>query len=177
MTRLARTSAAIIAAAMILGGCTGDTSIATFPPVSLGPGPISAATTETRHLIEVALSAQGLQAGPPATQFRPAESASLAAAPRLLLQVLLPDDPDHGYVTVYELSDATTAEAAAREQAAYVGSGIGRVQFPPDTQFVVRTVGSTVIFFSWSAANSPDARTPKIASALETVGSGVPIPL
>jgi hypothetical protein len=175
MTRLARTSAAIIVAATMLVGC-GDTSIATFPPVSLGPDPISAATTETRHLIEVALSAQGLQAGPPATQFRPAESASLAAAPRLLLQVLLPDDPDHGYVTVYELSDATTAEAAAREQAAYIGSGIGRVQFPPDSQFVVRTVGATVIFFSWSAENSPDPRTPKIASALETVGTGVPIP-
>jgi hypothetical protein len=175
MTRLARTSAAIIVAATMLVGC-GDTSIATFPPVSLGPGPISAATTETRHLIEVALSAEGLQAGPPATQFRPAESASLAAAPRLLLQVLLPNDPDHGYITVYELSDATTAEAAAREQAAYVGSGIGRVQFPPDTQFVVRTVGATVIFFSWSAANSPDERTPKIASALETVGTGVSIP-
>jgi hypothetical protein len=93
-----------------------------------------------------------------------------------LLQVLLPDDPNHGSVTVYELSDATTADAAAREQAAYVGSGIGFVQFPPDTQFVIRTVGATVIFFSWSAANSPDERTRKIVSALETVGTGVPIP-
>jgi hypothetical protein len=164
--------------ALVAGACTTGSAppISTFPPASFGSGTTSAAALETRRLVAVALSAEGLLAETPPVVFRPAESPALAQAPRLVVQAQLPDDPQHGYVVIYEFRDATTADGAAREQAAYVASGIGFVQFPPDSKFVIRTVGPTIIFFSWSPGNSPDARTPKIASALETVGTGIPIP-
>jgi len=168
---------AVALAAVLFAGCGGgEGPIATFPPVSFGTGTTTAATDEAARLIEEALAAEGLEIAPPALAYRPAESPALAAAPRLVLQVVLPDDPEHGFIVVYELRDPATADAAAREQAAYVGSPIGLVQFPPDSAFVVRTVGPTVVFFSWSAASSPDERTRRIAAALETVGSGVDVP-
>jgi len=41
---------------------------------------------------------------------------------------------------------------------------------------VIRQVGSTVVFFAWSPASSPDARTAEVAAAVATVGTEVPIP-
>jgi hypothetical protein len=46
----------------------------------------------------------------------------------------------------------------------------------PDTRFVIRQVGRTVVFFAWSPLNSPDPRTADIQKALETVGIGIPVP-
>ena len=174
--RLALAAAFILALATAACGGTNGTPIPTFPPASFGTGSTSAAALETRRLVTVALSAEGILAEVPPVVYRPAESPALAQAPRLVVQAELPDDLQHGYIVIYEFRDATTADGAAREQAEYVASGIGFVQFPPDAKFVIRTVGATVIFFSWSPANSPDERTPKIASALETVGTGIPIP-
>ena len=170
--------AAAVAVAAVVGGCgaSNGTPMPTFPPASFGTGTTSAAALETRRLVTVALAAEGLQAEAPPVVFRPAESPALAQAPRLVLQAELPDDPQHGYIVIYEFQDPNTATGAAREQADYVASGIGFVQFPPDSRFVIRTVDATVIFFSWSPANSPDSRTPKLSAALETVGTGVPIP-
>lgn len=172
------TLAGALASVVILGACDAGTGtpMPTFPPASFGTGTTSAAAVETRRLVTVALSAEGLLAETPPVVYRPAESPALAQAPRLVVQAELPDDPQHGYIVIYEFRDATTADGAAREQANYVASGIGFVQFPPDSEFVIRTVGATVIFFSWSPGNSPDSRTPRIASALETVGTGIAIP-
>jgi len=167
-----------LASAAIVAGCgSGNgTPLPTFPPVSFGTGTTSAAALETRRLVTVALSTEGLLAETPPVVYRPAESPALAQAPRIVVQAELPDDPQHGYIVIYELQDANTASGAAREQAAYVTSGIGFVQFPPDSEFVIRTVGATVIFFSWSPGNSPDSRTATIATALETIGTGIPLP-
>jgi hypothetical protein len=176
--RLRRALLGLLAGAFVTSACASGTGtpIPTFPPASFGSGITSPAALETRRLVTVALSAEGLLAETPPVVFRPAESPALAQAPRLVVQAQLPDDPEHGYIVIYELRDATTADGAAREQAAYVASGIGFVQFPPDAKFVIRTVGPTIIFYFWSPANSPDARTAKIATALETVGTAIPIP-
>lgn len=112
----------------------------------------------------------------PAVPHRPAEGAAFAAAPRAVFQVVLPEDPVHGFVSIYQFADDAAAATAGREQAAYVASGPGRVQFQPDTRFVLRQLGSTVVFFTWSPANSPDPRTADIQKALETVGVGIPVP-
>jgi hypothetical protein len=77
---------------------------------------------------------------------------------------------------IYEFANPAAATTAAEEQARYVASGIGRVQFPPDTRFVIRVVGATAVFFAWSPANSPDPRTESIPAALESLGTGMPIP-
>jgi hypothetical protein len=97
-------------------------------------------------------------------------------APREVVQVLLPGDPDHGYISIYEFSDGAAAEAAARAQADYVGSPIGRVQFPPDSQFTIRVVGPTVVFHAYSPANSSDPGAARIPVDLATLGSGVDVP-
>ena len=168
----------VVATALMLGACGGDDArpLVTFPPVSFGTGTTSAAATETLRLLEVALRAEGLAIVPSQAAFRTAEAPTLAAAPRIVAQVALPDDPDGGHVTIYELRDVASADAAAREQAAYVGSSIGRVQFLPGTAFVVRTVGPTVVFFAWSADGQPGGPAERIAAALETVGGGIEVP-
>ena len=100
----------------------------------------------------------------------------MAGAPRSVLQVQLPDDPAHGHVVIYSLGSAVTAERAAFDQAAYIASGPGKIQFAPGSHFVLRTVDTTVIFFTWSPGGSPDQRTGLIEQALNTIGIAVPIP-
>jgi hypothetical protein len=147
-------------------------------PSSAPPSPLATVRPtigQTRLQVAGALAASGFQLDTPQVPFRPAESPALAAAPRMVYQVLLPDDPTHGFIVVYEFVDPTAAADAGREMAAYLGSGPGRVQFPPDAQHVLRQVGATLVLFSWSDANSPGPDTQKIALALQSIGSGFAI--
>lgn len=150
---------------------------ATLPPAPSEPGVATGAdVAATRAALASALGAVNLQLSDPQVPHRPAEGPLLAAARRAVFQTVLPDDPAHGFVSVYLLADERAATAAARDQAAYIASGPGRVQFVPDTRFVIRQVGPTVVFFAWSPMNSPDPRTADIQKALETVGTGIPVP-
>ncbi len=110
------------------------------------------------------------------TVVRPAEPPSFASVARWPFQAVLPDDPAGGYFVIYEFPDLAFAAAGGRDLAAYITSGPGRVQFPPDVRFVLRQVGSTLVFYPWSPASSPDPKTPDLAAALASVGSEVPIP-
>jgi hypothetical protein len=76
---------------------------------------------------------------------------------------------------IYSLGSAVAAEKAAFDQAAYVASGTGGIQFPPGSRFVIRTVDTTAIFFTWSPGSSLDQRTHLIEDALNTVGMAVPV--
>jgi hypothetical protein len=150
---------------------------ATFPPASFGPSAgTTAAVATTRAAIALALRPQGLALVDPRVPFRPAEAPRFAATARAVFQVVLPDDPSHGFISVYEFPDPSAAAGAAHEQAAYVASGPGQVQFPPDSRFVLRQLDTTVIFFAWSPANSPDSRTAQIQPALETLGIPIAVP-
>jgi len=97
-------------------------------------------------------------------------------APRTVFQAVLPDDPAHGFISVYEFPTLPDAEAAAEEQAAYVTSGPGRVQFPPDAQFIIRRVGTTVVFHVFSRGSSGDPRGADVAVALQSLGDPIAIP-
>jgi hypothetical protein len=149
---------------------------------SVPPNPSQAAPTyppavaDTRRLVVDAVGHDGLTLQDATQPFRPPESPSMTGAARGIFQVVLPDDPTHGYLVIYAFRDAATAATAAADQATYIGSGPGRIQFPPDTQSVIRQVDTTVVVYSWSPANSTDARAPAIATDLATVGLGVPIP-
>lgn len=169
------TVAAFLVIAALVGG-NAPPGAPTFPPAGATTGVAGGAAAVTRGEVARALAAQGLQVEGTTRPYRPAEAAELASAPRILVRAILPDDPDHGILVIYELASPTAAGAAAEAQAAYVASGIGRVQFPNDSRFVIRVVGSTVVFFTWSPAGSPDARTSAIATALETLGLGVAVP-
>ncbi len=137
---------------------------------------MSPAVGATQAQLDGALRARGLVLQPTELTVRPGEPPSLAAVPRTAFRVTLPDDPDGGLVVVYELPDAGAAAAAGTELATFITSGPGRVQYPPDVRFVLRQVGSTLVFYPWSAGSSPDPRAADVAAAVATVGTEVPIP-
>jgi hypothetical protein len=93
-----------------------------------------------------------------------------------VFQVVLPNDPTHGYIVVYEFRDAATATIAGNEMAKYLGSGEGRIQFTPQTMFVLRQLGTTLVFYNWAAVNSPGPDAATIGTALTSIGQGFAIP-
>jgi hypothetical protein len=164
---------ALLLFALAVAGCAGTR--ATYPPLGSTPAPAGDATATTSQAVIGALGAAGLQASVAARPYRPPEGALLAAAPRTVLQAALPDDPGHGFIVIYALPSGPEALAAADDQAAYIASGVGRVNFSPDAHFVLRVVGSTVVFSWWSPGAALDPRAQSIEDALATVGDAVPV--
>ena len=174
--RPATVLAAALAVALGLAACGSPTTRTTFPPLGTTPQPAGDSTAAARAEVIDALTQFGLQATDAVLAYRPPEGPLLAAAPRTVLQATLPGDPGHGYIVIYAFKSPTEATAAARDHAAYIATGPGRIQYPPATRFVLRIVGSTVVFFAWSPEVSTDDNTPKIENALLRIGSGVPVP-
>jgi len=172
-----RLAAAGFLATLLVAGCrlpSGDQP--TFPPVGATPAPAGGSTAAAKSAVEAALAVEGLQVVDAVAAYRPPEGAIFAAAPRTVVQVVLADDPSHGYIVLYSLPTPAAALAAAQDQATYIASGPGHVLFVPGSQFSLRVLGSVAIFFAWSPDSSPDAHTPSIALALEQVGDEVAIP-
>jgi hypothetical protein len=170
MTPGLRAAAGLIVALVVVVVACGPPP-ANVPSPGSGGDPASA----TKALISGALGLVGLQAVDAIKPYRPPEAPSLSGAARSVIQVQLPDDPDHGFIVIYSLGSATAAEKVAFDQAAYVASGTGGIQFPPGSHFVIRTVDTTMIFFTWAPGSSPDQRTHLIEDALDTVGIAVPV--
>ena len=167
----------LAAVGLSIAGCGAAATRATAPAAPTDATPsYSAAIADTRGQVARALAVNSLQLQDARQPFLPPESASLAAAPRGIFQVLLPDDPSHGFIVIYEFRDASAAALAGHEQALYIASGPGRVQFPPDTQHLIRQAGTTLVVYSWSPANSTDERAAAIFTDLGTVGTGIDIP-
>jgi hypothetical protein len=179
--RVARGTATAVAGIALLGSILAGCGVAATR-ASSPPGPTSAdgsyppAIADTRRLVVDALGRAGLTLQDATQPFRPPEAPSMVGAARGIFQVVLPDDPVHGYLIVYAFRDAAAAATAAHDEATYLGSGPGRIQLPPDAQSLLRQVDTTIIAYSWSPANSTDARAGSIAPALATVGLEVPIP-
>lgn len=166
----------LLIAVMLAGAACAPGTRTTFPPLGSSPRPVGDATAATRTQIIRALAGVGLQAIDANRAYRPPEGPLLAAAPRSVVQATLPDDPGHGFIVIYALPSDAAATTAAADHAAYIASGIGRVNFPFDSRFVLRVAGSTVIFFSWSPGAARDDRTRSIEDALRTVGTEVQVP-
>jgi len=168
---MTRASRAVTGAmlALVVGACA--------PPAGNQASPASGGdpASATKALIVSALGAVGLQAADATKPYRPPEAATITGAPRSVIQVQLPDDPDHGFIVIYALGSAVAAEKAGFDQAAYVASGSGGIQFPPGSRFAIRTVDTTMVFFTWSPGASPDQRTHLIEDAINTVGIPVPV--
>jgi hypothetical protein len=157
----------VLALLPVLGiGVRISTTEATIPPTG-------AASERTHTLVVEALQRAGLQTQDPLAQYRPGESPSLAVAPRRLVQALLPDDPQNGYVVIYELPSASAADAAGKEMQAFVTKGPGTLSYPRDTQLVIQRVNNTLVFFTWSPSVSPSGSAAKVAEALAAVGEPV----
>jgi len=152
-------------------GATG--SPASFPAQSVGPAAtVTAAVGQTRGAIVAALAPFRLQLDDADQPFRPSESRLTADAPRAVYQVVLPQDPDGGYIVVYEFPDANAARDAGNDLAGYLGTGAGRVAFPLDAQHTIRQVGTTLVFYTYSPAIAQDPGASKVAEALSTLGIG-----
>ena len=174
MTRGAQLAVVLAIAAFATSACAGPTR-ATFPPLGSTPGPVGDAAAATTGQVIGALGAAGLQATVSNRPFRPPEGPLLAATPRTVVEVPLPDDPEPGWIVVYAAGSEDQAARAAKDQATYVGSNPGFI-FPRGTRVVLRVVGSTVVWFSWLPEASPDARTATIAQTLAAIGTGIEIP-
>lgn len=152
-------------------GCANEPTTTYLPP----GGPAGARTDPTEALVVAALAGVGLPAAEATLPYRPPEGALLANAPRTVIQVTLPDDPNHGFVVIYALPSTQAADAAAEEQASFITSNRGG-NFPKTARFSLRVVGSTVVFFMWVPDTAIDPRTRQIEEALLGVGSEVPVP-
>ena len=163
----------LLALSVVVAACA--TTRSTFPPPGTSPQPAGDATAAATQQVIAALAGAGLQATQSVRANRPPEGPLLAAAPRTVLEVPLPDDPDPNVIVLYALGSPEAALAAARDHAAFLASGTGGINRPPGTRYVIQVVGSTVIFFSWLPASSPDARTATIAQTLATLGEAIPV--
>jgi hypothetical protein len=163
--------------AVLVAGCgASDLPDRSLPAESVGPGmTVSPAVNQTRIELVRALGEHNLVLTDTQAPVRPAEAPLLGAAPRAVYQVILPKDPTHGYIVVYEFPDPARAAAAAAEQQAYLATGPGRVQTPLGTVSIIRQVGSTVVFYDWLPEGSTDDSAPGIQQALETLGVGFPV--
>jgi hypothetical protein len=168
---------ALAVVAGLVGACgASDGATTTYPPSTIGPErTVTPAVGQTRSALVAALGAERLVLRDVVTPYREAEAPLLANAARAVYQVTLPEDPDKGYIVVYEFLDPGRATEAAAEQQRYLETGPGKVQTPLGTIHVIRGVGTTVVTYSWlpEAANDPDA--PGIQRALETLGVGYPV--
>ena len=159
--------------------CAGSAAVptTTYPPPSAGTNlDVTAAVGQTRAEIAAAL-ARAPAAAPGLADPVPAGrgAASSRTRPRAVYQAVLPADPTHGYIVVYELRDTARAAEAAAEQQRYLVTGPGRVQTPPGTVHVIRGVGTTVIVYDWLPGASTDPSAPAIQAALETIGTPYPV--
>ena len=162
-----------------VGGCGigANGSPASFPDSSVGPAStVTGATAQTRGAIASALGSAAVQLGDATRPYRPPESARLRDAPRAVYQVVLPDQPDAGYVVVYEFPDAAAAVDAGNEEAGFLGTGPARVSFPRDEQHALRELGPTLILFSWSPSDADATAEASVAAALATLGIGFTVP-
>src|ERR1019366_6397824 len=114
----------------VLASCGIAANEAAQPSVAITPQVSLSATLQLcRNELVTTLSAAGFSLVQAASAVRPAESPLLTTAPRTVGQVLLPADPDHGFIVLYQFPNPASAYAAAQQQAAYIGGGEGRIQF------------------------------------------------
>jgi hypothetical protein len=182
MTRAGRARAVallgLILAPLVVAGCWGADLQPAPVPTGVTPSPsVSAALETTRLQLEGALRAGGISLVSSTESYRPAESAALATAQRVVLEATLPDDPDQGRIVVYDLGDPQRAYDAAHQMADYIATGPGRVQLPPDARVALRLLGQTVILAVWSPSRAADpAAGERMLTILGGVGEAVPIP-
>lgn len=174
--RLRRVAIAIAALAVGVStaGCGMAARVVEPPPASPAPSTVLSATLlNARGQVFATLAAARIQVTDAQVPFRPGESPAVAAAPRTVVQAVLPAAPKAGYIVIYELADPGLATGAAAELAQYLASGPGRIQFPSDAEFTIRQVGAALVFHTWSPSGSTDPEGERaVATALSALGQG-----
>jgi hypothetical protein len=167
--------------AVLLAACApaGGGVVPSVPPAGQSQGPartVGPAVAQTRGELVRVLGEKRLVLQDSQAAFRPPEDARFTETPRALYQVILPQAPQEGFIVVYEFPDPAIASEAATAQAAYLASGPVKVQSAFGTRHIIRLVGPTVVVYSWVPSSVEDPLQPDIQAALETPGTGVPVP-
>jgi hypothetical protein len=154
------------------GAAAGDAGAPALPTAQQSLSPqVSATVAALRAQLGIAFPLVQLT-----RPYRPSEPESMQAAPRATLQVDL-GAPDENYVVVYELTDLGTAAARGRELAAYLASGFGQTNYPPDAQFTLSQFGDTLVFAWWSPERSSAPQQARAAfELLSRFGQPIAVP-
>jgi len=164
-------------ASIAFAGCgIGAPEEAVSTPVPIASQSVSQTIELTRGAVETALRRLELGLIVPTVPFRPAESTALIDVPRGVYQAVLANDPDAGFVAIYEFPDPAAAFEAGRAQAGWLGSGPGAIQNPSGTSHVLRLIGNTLILYTYRPDGPAGARAADVATALESIGQGIAIP-
>jgi hypothetical protein len=169
---------AALAMATVLAGCGIGARLAEVTPAPSASAAALSATLQTAAIqVRAAFSAARYQVADARVPYRTGESPALAAAPRTVLQAILPAAPDGGFIVLFELADPGTASGAAEELVQYLASGPGRIQFPNDARFTIRQLGAAVAFYVWSPAASTDPEGERgVETVLASLGQGYGVP-
>jgi hypothetical protein len=162
--------------AVLVGGCVPITAVASGapPPVSLAPVP--GVVSQTASALEAAYRQADLGFIRAQQAYRPSEPLPLQSATQTVYQVMLPRDPEAGYVVIFAAADAGGARVMASELQQYLQSGFGQTNFPTDAQFAISIYGPTVTFGWYSPGASVDPATAKKAlDVLLAFGQPVPV--
>lgn len=136
---------------------------------------LSAEVQAASAAVQRRLTDLGLTLDQSTVEYRPAEPGALQATPRAVFQVSL-NDPNAGWVVLYDLGRPDAAAAAGRDFAAYLRGGLGLTNYPRDAQFTLNQVGGALVFAWWSVGSAADPdRTRAAAAAIGAVGQPVPI--
>ncbi|HJW22273.1 MAG TPA: hypothetical protein VJ506_07590, partial [Candidatus Limnocylindrales bacterium] len=165
----------LLALLLVVAGCGQARQGPTYPPAGATPIAATAETAAAQAAVSQAVAPSGLLIAAAAQAYRPPEGPWLAAAPRTVMEFDAAGGGAVGFVVLYGLGSTADATAAAADQAAFIARPTGRVYFPNDAHFVIRVLGTAVIFFTWSPG-SGDARLADVQAALEGLGTAVPIP-
>ena len=135
------------------GGCgSADGPVTTFPASTIGPGrTVTPAVGATRAALVAGprRAAPRPERRPDARTGRPRRR-SWPRRRAAVYQVTLPEEPDKGYIVVYEFLRPGRAAEAAADQAALPRHRPGQGPDPEQARVhVIRSVGTTVIFYSW----------------------------
>lgn len=177
----------VLGALLLVGGCGASGVGPSFPapsadvpvasPAAAASPTTSGASQATRAEIVRVLGDRSIGVEDARTPYQPPASARLQGGPRLVVQAFLPKDPTAGNIVIYELPAAGDAISAGAEMAAWIASGVGRVNFTPDARFVLRQLGPTLVFYTYAPDSLADpAAAAAVAEGLSTIGTGIAIP-
>lgn len=160
--------------ALSVAGCGAGPGLLVTPAPSPSPlASLDPALASARAQVVAALGAASIEVQDARVAYRPAEGTLMREAPRTVIQAVIPGAPDRGFIVLYGFADPAAAVRGARDDATYIASGPGRVQFPNDARFTIRQLGSVVVFQAYSPGTSPAPQAEAaVATALASVGTG-----
>lgn len=176
MVRPARLVTIALGIAVLVAACGSPRVVGpTYPPAGATPITATTETAAAREAVVQALASTGLVIAATSQPYQPPEGPWFAGAPRTVVELDAPSEGPVAYIVLYGFGSGADATAAAADQATYVSQATTRAFFPSDARFVIRVLGTAVIFFTWSPGRG-DPRVADVATALQQLGTEAALP-